>query len=705
MSNHLIRENSPYLLQHAENPVEWYPWGPEALERARLEDRPIFLSIGYAACHWCHVMAHESFEDPRIAALMNANFVNIKVDREERPDLDGIYMRAVTALTGQGGWPMSIFLIPDGQPFFAGTYFPPAPRYNLPAFSQVLLSISQAWKENRVEILKSGQEIAQQLQKAIRSGARLGVPISETLDQATLALAQAYDWTNGGWGAAPKFPQPMAIEFLLCRATRRDALARDMAVHALHAMSQGGIYDVIGGGFARYSVDETWLKPHFEKMLYDNAQLALAYLHAFKICRGEACRAVGEESSDLERIAPAFRRICEATLDFIARELTNPRGGFYSSLDADSEGEEGKFYLWTPEEIREAVGDTRQAAFLIAAYGITEAGNFEGRNILHCVLSIEGLAEEAGLPPCEVLAKLEDLNRRLLAARERRVRPQTDDKVLAGWNALALAAFAEAGRYLGRQDYTTLAVKNAHFLLENLHPEDRLLRSWRDGQAKHNAYLEDYAGLIKALLTLYQSDPDPEWFRWAVKLAGEMIAHLTDPSGGFFDTRDDHETLLYRPKELQDSATPSGNALAAIALLQVASYEGRADWREKAEAMLAAVQDYIAQYPAAFAFWLNAADFALGPVFEAAILGDPSDTQRQELVSSLWQTYRPRLVAAISVYPPEAGSPALLKDRPLQNGQATAYICQGFVCQRPVHSPEEMVGQLEAGVRGPPPGI
>ncbi|MGE5373785.1 MAG: thioredoxin domain-containing protein, partial [Bacteroidota bacterium] len=487
MPNHLVHENSPYLLQHANNPVDWYPWDEEALNKAHTENKPIFLSIGYAACHWCHVMAHESFEDPETAAIMNENFVCIKVDREERPDLDSIYMQATTALTGSGGWPMSVFLTPDLRPFFAGTYFPPVRRYNMPAFKDVLLSLVKAWHEQPDEVDRVGSQVLEHLQplQLGRSGESLG---TETLEAAAKSLLESYDWEYGGWGPAPKFPQPMAIDFLLRRATTDSPQRGQMlktAAHALNAMSRGGMYDVVGGGFARYSVDNYWRTPHFEKMLYDNAQLALAYLHGYLV--------TGEVQD---------RRVCEETLDFLLREMTNGQGGFYSSLDADSEGEEGKFYVWTYAEIQTILGPDFE--FFKAAYGITPQGNWEGKTILQRALDDASLAARFKLDGEAVHARLAQLHARLLAARSSRVRPGTDDKVLVMWNALALMAFAEAGRYLNRPDYLEAAVRNARFLLDHLYVSNRLHRSWREGQAKHNAYLEDYAGLVLGLLDLYQ---------------------------------------------------------------------------------------------------------------------------------------------------------------------------------------------------------
>ncbi|MBN2115243.1 MAG: thioredoxin domain-containing protein [Anaerolineales bacterium] len=677
MPNHLIHENSPYLLQHANNPVDWYPWGEEALTKAQSENKPIFLSIGYAACHWCHVMAHESFEDDETAAFMNEHFVNIKVDREERPDIDAIYMQATIAMTGQGGWPMSVFLTPDLRPFYAGTYFPPVRRYNMPSFKEVLQSLAKVWHEEREKVDRVGSQVLQHIQPQTLGQAEASLS-SETLETAAKSILESYDWGYGGWGAAPKFPQPMAIEFLLRRALT-DSPQREQilkaSVHVLNAMSRGGMYDVAGGGFARYSVDNFWRTPHFEKMLYDNAQLALVYLHGHLV------------TGDIK-----YRWVCEETLDFLLREMTHPEGGFYSSLDADSEGEEGKFYVWTQAEIENVLGS--EFDFFKTAYGITPQGNWEGRTILQRALDDATLAARFKVDPEAVHTKLTESHSKLLTARNNRVRPGTDDKVLVMWNALALVAFAEAGRYLGRKDYLEAAIRNARFLLDKLYFNDRLLRSWRDGQAKHNAYLEDYAGLILALLGLYQSNPNLEWYRTALILADEMVAHFAAPDGGFFDTRDDHEALLVRPRDIQDHATPSGNALAATALLQLAAYGDRDKWRSVAEDMLASIQNAFLRYPTSFAQWLSAADFALGPTREVAIIGDPEDARTQSLLKTLWKNYRSRQVTAISAYPPEPGSPLLLKDRPLLNDQPTAYVCQGFVCLQPVNTILDLEGLL-----------
>jgi hypothetical protein len=649
---------------------------------------------------------------------------------------------------------MSVFLTPDGMPFYGGTYFPPVRRYNMPAFLELLQAVAHTWETDRSSLLDNGKQILDHIRPAV--GARYIVPqpntapqpntvpqpntapLQSTLDRAALSLAQSYDWTHGGWGSAPRFPQPMTIEFLLRRATRGDKQARDMAVHVLQAMSKGGMYDLVGGGFARYSTDDLWRTPHFEKMLYDNAQLASVYLHAWLVCREDpvGARYIVPQPNTVPQPASqpvppqSFLRVCEQTLDFVLREMTHPLGGFYSSLDADSvdidglaserdlasesdlaserdlasesDLAEGRFYLWTPQEIRQALGDGPDADFIIAACALTDHGNFDGKNILQRALSDEQLAEQFSLDAAAVPGRLEILFARLLESRSRRPRPATDDKILMSWNALMLAAFAEAGRYLHRADYLAAAQRNARFLLDNLLVDGRLTRSWRQpttdstpSSGEGGAFLEDYAALILGLLTLYQSDGDVEWYTAALHLADEMTAHFTDPDGGFFDTRDDADALLFRPKDVQDNATPSGNALAACALLTLAAFSDRLESRSAAESMLASMQDMIEYHPTAFAQWLCAADFALGPVHEVAIVGEPGDPPaRTALVTALWRQYRPRQVAAVSAYPPEPGSPALLHNRPLLDGLPTAYVCQGFVCQQPTHSPEEMEAQL-----------
>lgn len=680
MPNRLIHETSPYLLQHAHNPVDWHPWDEEALSKAQQEDKPIFLSIGYAACHWCHVMEHESFEDTRIAQMLNEHFVSIKVDREERPDLDSIYMAAVVTMTGHGGWPMSVFLTPDLQPFYGGTYFPPERRYGMPAFTDVLEGIIQTWKSNRQEVFTLSQKLTQYLKDNARWDASTSNPLSpQTLQQAIEALIQSYDWQHGGWGAAPKFPAPMTIEFLLQQGMRGNSQALQVATHALKAMNRGGIYDVVGGGFHRYSTDNRWLVPHFEKMLYDNAQLALAYLHAY-----------------LATNNARLRQTCEETLDFILKEMSHPEGGFYSSLDADSEGEEGKFYLWTPEEIQQALPDPLDQTLFLTAYNVTVSGNFEGRTVLQHQVEDDQLARDAGLSISEVQQRLPKARERLYHFRARRQPPATDDKVLVFWNALTLQALAEATRYLNRRDYLAAAQKNARFLLTALHPQDRLLRSWRGGKAKHNAYLEDYAALILALLALYQTDLDPAWYQQATALAEEMLAGFQDSSGGFYDTRHDQSGLLVRPKELQDNATPSGNALTAMALLWLAAYSDNRRWQTQAEKLLSAVQGALIRYPTAFSFWLQALDFAIGPVRQIALVWPEDRADYRPHLNEIWKTYRPRTVLAGSAWPAPPSAPPLLENRPPVDHSVTVYICRGFVCNQPAGTLNDLKEQLDS---------
>jgi len=680
MPNHLIHENSPYLLQHANNPVDWFPWGREALEKARKEEKPIFLSIGYAACHWCHVMAHESFENAETAAFMNEHFVNIKVDREERPDLDSIYMSATTAMTGSGGWPMSVFLTPDLQPFYAGTYFPPARRYNMPSFLDVLHALATTWRDEREKALHSaGRVLAHIRQQASLSQYELALS-GEHLDLAVRNLLEAYDWGYGGWGGAPKFPQPMTIEFLLRRHAGGNPDALKPALHALKTMARGGMHDVVGGGFARYSTDTFWRVPHFEKMLYDNAQLARAYLHAWQI--------TGD---------PSLHSVVTGALDFIAREMTHSQGGFYSSLDADSENQEGKYYIWKRDEIRELLSE--ESVFFEAAYGITEQGNWEGVTVLQRALDDKTLASRFGVTPEEVFAKLEACHGLLLAARVNRIRPATDDKVLTAWNGFALAALAEAARFLGepgkREQYYTLAARNADFLLTALRPGGKLCRSWRAGRTTGEVVLEDFAALILGLLELYQTDFNERWFASAQELADEMIARFSDQSGGFFDTPADGEALVLRPKDLQDNATPSGNALACEALLTLAAFTGKNAYRDQAEKALGLVAEAAVRTPTAFARWLSAADHALGHIKQVAALGNMRDPDFQAILEAIRKGYKPAMVVAASAYPPSQAAPALLADRPLLDGKATVFVCEGFVCNKPVTEVEQLKELLD----------
>jgi uncharacterized protein len=676
MANHLANESSPYLLQHADNPVDWVPWSKEALERARVADKPIFLSIGYSACHWCHVMAHESFEDERVAAVLNEHFVSIKVDREERPDLDRIYMSAVHAMTGSGGWPMTVFCTADGKPFHSGTYYPPTARHGLPSFTDLLLAVVRAWQTRRAELVTGSERVVTAIEAQSAVPAVDGTDLDpEVLPAAVGVLRQRTDRTHGGWGSAPKFPQPMALEFLLryhARTGEEDALR--MACRALDAMAYGGLYDQIGGGFHRYAVDERWLVPHFEKMLYDNAQLARVYLHAWQVTGNGF-----------------YRTIVEETLDYVVREMTDPEGGFYSTQDADSEGEEGKFFVWTPDEIRAILG--ADAPAFISAYGVTEQGNFspdgglrEGKSILELVGSQEdrqGLAEARD---------------KLFEVRERRVHPGCDDKVLTSWNGLMLAAFAEAARAMGRDDYRQVAESNAGFLLREIRQaDDRLLHSWRDGVAKLNGYLEDYSYVIEGLLELYQTTFDPRWYQAAHELAETMIAHFEAPDGGFYDTSDDHEALITRPRDLQDNATPSGNAMAATALLRLAGLAVEPRYVDLVYRMLGQMQSQMAQYPLGFGQWLQALCYALASPREVALVGDPSAADTRALLAVLRDGYRPHQVVALGDL--SEGTPVvpLLRYRTCVDGRATAYVCVKRVCQPPVTDPEALQAPVNNG--------
>lgn len=677
MANRLASETSPYLLQHAENPVDWYPWGDEAFARARAEDKPVFLSVGYSACHWCHVMAHESFEDEKTAALMNAHFVCIKVDREERPDVDAIYMDAVQALTGSGGWPMSVFLTPDAVPFYGGTYFPGSARYGRPSFADVLTHISALWGERREEVLSAGSSLKAALEQQAASvvdGSR--PPLHrETLETAVRGLAEAFDQDHGGWGGAPKFPQPGVVEFVLRRhLATTDERPLEMATRTLDAMMRGGIYDQLGGGFHRYATDEVWLVPHFEKMLYDNAQLARLYLHAWQVTGTEA-----------------YRRVVTETLDYVAREMLDPAGGFYSAQDADSEGEEGRSFVWTPDQIKDALAGTSadpvgDAGLFMAAYGVSPGGNFEGKSILSVARSTAEVADGAGLPLTDVEERLGRVRQALLAARETRVKPGLDDKVLAGWNGLMLAAFAEAARVLDRDAYRTIAERNAGFVLSQMRTaEGRMLRSWKGGHAKLNGTLEDYSHYADGLLELYQTTFDPRWIRAARELADSILLHFADPLGGFFDTSDDHEALIVRPKGAQDGAIPSGSAMATSVLLRMALFTGDSRYADAGEAALAQMQGLMAQAPLGFAQWLVALDFTLAPPNEVAVVGE----DRTRLLSVIRARYRPNLLVAAG-REGEGVAVALLDGRSAIDGIATAYVCRRAACERPVTDPGDL---------------
>ncbi len=680
MPNRLQHETSPYLLQHQDNPVDWYAWGDEAFERARAEDKPVLLSVGYSACHWCHVMAHESFEDEETAAMMNALFVNIKVDREERPDVDDIYMQAVQALTGRGGWPMTVFLFPDGRPFYGGTYYPKEPRYGMPSFKQVLQAIADAYRNRRAQLEESANGLTQALVRDVLGiGGSVDALTADLLDSAVDQFARRFDHRYGGFNGAPKFPQPMNLEFLLRQYKRTGSQpALSMVTETLVHMARGGIYDQLGGGFARYSVDSMWLVPHFEKMLYDNAQLSRVYLHAWQI--------TGD---------PFFKRIAEEIYDYVLREMTAPEGGFYSATDADSEGEEGKFFVWSFDEIRAALGDD-DAKIAIEYFGVSKGGNFEGRNVLYVPNDDATVAQRLNLTVEALRERLAAIKDRLFALRAQRVAPALDDKILTAWNGLMLASLAEGARVLGREDYRVAAVRAGEFICQALLVDgDRLLRTYKDGHSKLNGYLEDYANVIDAFLELYQTTFEERWFVTARALADRVLAHFSTEEGGFYDTSDDHESLIVRPRNVQDNAVPSGNGMMFKQLLRLRAYTGDARYEQAALNGLRLLANAIREYPFAFGESASAVDMLVSGVQELALVGDANSAEMRALLDAAFTPYRPNLVTALTPVPlgADAAIP-LLADRTMRDGQATAYVCQQFTCQMPTTSRAVLEGQL-----------
>jgi uncharacterized protein len=684
MPNRLANETSPYLVQHKDNPVDWYPWGEEALERARTENKPILLSIGYAACHWCHVLAHESFEDTKTAALMNDLYVNIKVDREERPDLDTIYMEAVQALTGHGGWPMTVFLTPACEPFYGGTYYPPEPRHGMPAFRDILQGVADAYRERPDDVAHNAAQLRERLQGGFSFATGADAATADLhvgiLDEAVQRLAASFDRLHGGFGSAPKFPQGMVLDFLLrhhARTGSESALA--MAETTLEKMARGGLYDQLGGGFHRYSVDERWLVPHFEKMLYDNAILVPVYLHAYQLT-----------GKDL------YRRVAVETLDWVAREMTDIDGGFYSSLDADSEGEEGKFYVWSVAELERLLG--AEDARLVAEYfGATARGNFEGTNILHLPRTIDVVAQRAGAEIERIGQALDRARTILFAAREERPRPGRDEKVLTAWNGLMIRAFAEAATILGDDAFRARAEDAATFLLRRLRRDDgRLLRTYKDNQSKLLGYLEDYAFLADGLLALYDATFAPHWLDEAHALAGSMIdLFWDDESGTFYDTGTDHESLIARPKSLFDNAIPSGTSVALEAMQRLAVIFDRPSWREKITRVLVGLREPLQRYPTGFGRLLSALDFELATPQEVAIVGALGFGDTAALLAVVRSRFRPNTVVAVrEPGTRESAQPALLRSRNLIDGRATAYVCERYACQRPVTTPTALATQL-----------
>jgi uncharacterized protein len=669
-TNRLANETSPYLRQHAHNPVDWYAWGPAALQRARELDRPIFLSIGYSACHWCHVMEHESFEDPVIGQLLNDHFISIKVDREERPDLDQIYMTAVQLLTQHGGWPMSVFLTPDLKPFYGGTYFPPDNRYGRPSFTQVLHAIIDAWKNRRPAVGETANQLTENIQRVMEVEPHAGDLDEHLLKGAATQLRRRFDARHGGFGDAPKFPHPMDLRLLL-RVWKRfgDDDALQMVTKTLDGMAMGGMYDHLGGGFHRYSTDARWLAPHFEKMLYDNALLPPAYLEAYQ--------ATGHVF---------YREVVEETLGYVLREMTSPEGPFYSTQDADSEGVEGKFFVWSAAEIEQVLGPEVAKTFA-AVYDVTADGNWEGHNILNRSRTYEQEARLLKMPEPDLRRLLAGAKTKLLAVRSRRVWPGRDDKVLTSWNGLMIAAFARAYQVLEKPEFVQAATRAADFLLQRMRtPTGLLLRTYGAGsEPKLNGYLEDYAFLIDGLIDLYEASFDPRWIEDALALTGTMIEQCWDSAaGGFFYTGKDHEALIARTKDPHDSSTPSGNAVAATALLRLAKLTGRRDLYDKAEETMQAFRGVLEASPMAAGQMLLALDFHLGPVQEIAVIGDLQNVEVQQVLRAIHSRYRPNTVLA-SRPPTEARADAavpLLRDK-TAIGPVTIYLCRNFACQAP----------------------
>jgi len=679
MPNQLKNASSPYLRQHQDNPVNWYPWSEEALEKAKFENKPIFLSIGYAACHWCHVMAHESFEDPYTASILNQHFISIKVDREERPDLDDIYMRAVVALTGQGGWPMSVFLTPDLEPFYGGTYFPPHPSYGMPSFTQLLKSVIGVWNNNPQAI----QNNAQVITTAVRSQFQLSDNEEQIIDLEAVVqkLYQSYDWQSGGWGNAPKFPHAMPIQFLLQRALKGDSLAEEMATHVLDHMAQGGMYDLVGGGFHRYSTDAKWLVPHFEKMLYDNALRAQVYLHGYELTGN-----------------PVYKQITMDTLDFILHEMAHPDGGFFASLDADTIDGEGRYYTWQKDVLREILSQ-EHLALLQNTLDLTQQGNFEdGLLILRYKENPHGLAEKLNMTVEDLLGELSNIFKILRVQRTKLAQPAKDDKIITSWNAMAIQAFAEAGLLLGRENYLTAAKDALNFLLAHLQIKSgTLMRSWSQGKASHLGTLADYAGLFLALRSVYEIDFSPCIFAKMKEIFKMMRSEFAGDGYLFYDTHVNLSDLLLRPINLQDNATPSGNALAAYTHWLMAQYDQETQYEEQLDTMVKKVSSQANDYPLGFGYWLEIADLMQNPAQQVALLSSGSVESIEPFLKIYRGKYRPDSVIAAKLRSmvEKFELPGLLDKRDVINNLPTAYVCHGHTCQQPTNEARRFQTQLK----------
>ncbi len=690
--NRLVFEQSPYLLQHARNPVDWFPWGDEAFARARHENKPVFLSVGYSTCHWCHVMEHESFEDDEVAALLNEHFVAIKVDREERPDIDQVYMTVTQAMTGRGGWPMTVIMTPDARPFFAGTYFPKTGRGGRRGMMELLPLVAEAWRDQGDELAKTADDVVEHLER-VTGGTPGGALDEKTLDLAFTQLAERYDSDRGGFLPAPKFPRPHTLRFLLRHARRTgDARALEMVTNTLRAMRRGGIWDHVGLGFHRYSTDAEWLVPHFEKMLYDQALLAMTYV--------EAWQATGDD---------AFRRTAEEVFDYVLRDMTSPEGGFYSAEDADSEGEEGLFYLWTLDELEEVLGE-EDARFASEVWNATEEGNFleestrakTGRNILHLDADLDQIAAARELELGDLVERLEGIRERLFAAREERIHPLKDDKVLTDWNGLMIAALAMAGRAFDEPRFAEAARRSGDFLLSELRDSDgRLQKRYRNGDAALTGMLEDYAFTVWGLLELYETGFDLRYLRAAIELNEVMLARFWDAkSGGLHLAPDDGELLIVRSKEIYDGAIPSGNSVAASNCLRIARLTGETSLEDRAEKIFRAFSLAVGQTPQGYTQLLLALEFAVGPSFEIVVAGDPEAEDTRAMLRAIAREFVPNKVVLLR----PAGDPGELSEiseyaalMDWRNGKATAYVCREFTCRAPTNDLAEVLGVLRGG--------
>lgn len=675
MSNRLAAESSPYLRQHADNPVNWYPWGAEAFAQATLENKPVLLSVGYAACHWCHVMAHESFEDAETAALMNSLFINVKVDREERPDVDSIYMQAVQAMVGQGGWPMTVALTPKGEPFWGGTYFPPTDLPGRPSFKRVLATLGDAWKTRRESVERTAQTMRELYANAAATATPSGPLSPELLERAFATLARQHDSVSGGFGGAPKFPQTMSLDFCLRWWSRSgNSVARDIAHSSFLAMARGGIYDQIGGGFHRYSVDAEWLVPHFEKMLYDNALLVRFGAHLWQ--------ATGDAD---------VAHIVEETINWLLREMTSPDGGFYASLDADSEGHEGTFYIWSAGEVDALLGT--DAATMREVWGVTQGGNFEGRNILRLPVPLHEIAKRLGISEDALRSTIAKSKERLYNVRKARQWPSRDDKVLAGWNGLMTRALAEAGRVFGRQDWISAAVRNGEFLRRTFVRDGRVMRVHMDGVTKVAGFLEDHAAVALAFVALHEATSEMSWLREARRIAEQAHVHFRDAATGtWYDTADDAEPLITRPHDVFDNAVPAGPSLAQDLMLRMAEIDGNSAWTTEAVAQLAVQAEPMARWPNGFGHLLGVTDLALFGGVAVVILGEPNSADFQALTRVVARTYVSGLVLVSGRKSED--TVALLAGRSALGGKATSYLCRGFVCEAPTTDPNELERQL-----------